>query len=74
MGKDNNELRGLIHGQFKSCAAFARHIGWNPQRLNKIVIGDKYPSLTDVQTIAKGLGVPFMLIANIFLQTESPNE
>ena len=74
MERGNNELRGLICGQFKSCAAFARHIGWKPQRLNKIVIGDKQPSLTEVQTIAKGLGVPFMLIANIFLQTESPND
>ena len=68
------ELNSLIHGQFRSQAAFARHIGWNKQRLNKIVNCDKQPTLEEVQTIAEGLCVPFMMIANIFLRRKSPNE
>ena len=68
----NLELNGLIHGQFKSQAAFADHIGWPRQRLNKIVNGEIEPSLIDVQTIADGLGVPFMLVANLFLKRKVP--
>ncbi len=60
-------LSGLIHGQFPSQAAFAEHIGWRRQRLNKIVNGDKEPSLDEVRTIADGLNVPFMMVANFFL-------
>lgn len=67
-------LSSLIHGQFDSQAAFARHIGWRKQHLNKIVNGDKQPTLEEVQTIAEGLGVPFMMVANFFLRKKSPNE
>lgn len=74
MGNKIMELSSLIHGQFRSQAAFSRHIGWSKQHLNKIVNGDKQPSLEEVQTIAEGLSVPFMMIANIFLRQKSPNE
>lgn len=67
------ELNDLIYGKFKSQAAFSRHIGWPKQSLNKIVNGDKQPTLEEVQTIAKGLEVPFMLVANFFLKSQSPN-
>lgn len=60
-------LSGLIHGQFPSQAAFAEHIGWRRQRLNKIVNGEKEPSLDEVKVIADGLNVPFMMVANFFL-------
>lgn len=73
MAKKILELNGLIHGQFDSEAAFARHIGWVKQRLNKIMNGTKQPSLEEVQTIAEGLDVPFMMVANIFLRQKSPN-
>ncbi len=65
-------LSGLIHGQFPSQASFAEHIGWRRQRLNKIVNGDKEPSLDEVRQIAEGLGVPFMMVANFFLHPEVP--
>ena len=68
------ELNALIHGQFRSQAAFADHIHWHRQRLNKIVNGEKQPSLDDVQEIANGLGVPFMMVANFFLTKKSPIE
>ena len=73
MGMKVKDLSGLIHGQFDSQAEFARHIGWKKQRINKIVNGDKLPSLYEVQTIAEGLNVPFMMVANIFLQMKSQN-
>ena len=67
MVKKVMELNSLIHGQFSSQAAFSRHIGWNKQRLNVIINGNKQPTLQEVQTIAEGLNVPFMMVANIFL-------
>ena len=68
----NLELSSLIHGQFPNQSAFAERIGWRRQKLNKIVNGDKIPSLDDVQTIADGLGVPFMMVAKFYLHKKSP--
>ncbi len=73
MSKKVIELSELIRGKNKSEAAFARSIGWYKQHLNKIVNGTKQPSLEEVQTIAEGLAVPFMQVANIFLRQKSPN-
>jgi transcriptional regulator with XRE-family HTH domain len=70
----NYQLSSLIHGQFKSESAFAEHIGWTRQRLNKMIIGKTVPTIDDVQTIAEGLSVPFMMIANLFLAKQSTNE
>ena len=67
------ELNSLIHGQFASQAEFARHIGWNKQRLNVIINGKKQLTLNEVQTIAEGLNVPFIMVANIFLNQKSTN-
>lgn len=61
-------LDSLIHGQFPSQAAFARHIGWHKQKINNIVSGKMTPSIEDVQTIANGLGVPIMMIMKFFLR------
>ena len=68
-----DKLNELIYSKFKSQSAFSRHIGWPKQSLNKIVNGDKQPTLEEVQTIANGLEVPFMLVANFFLKSQSPN-
>lgn len=67
------ELSSLIHGQFKSESDFAKHIGWKKQRLNRIVLGDQKPLLNDIEQIANGLNVPFMLVANFFLNKKSTN-
>lgn len=67
-------LNSLIHGQYPNQASFAEAIGWSRQRLNKIVNGDKQPSLEEVQIIAEGLGVPFMMVCNFFLHEKSTNE
>lgn len=68
----NLELNSLIHGQYPNQASFAEAIGWRKQKLNKIVNGDKMPSIEEVQTIAEGLGVPFMMVCNFFLKQKSP--
>lgn len=68
------ELNSLIHGQFPNQAKFAESIGWSRQRLNKIVNGDKQPSIEEVKEIADGLRVPFMMVCNFFLNKKSPND
>lgn len=61
-------LNGLIHEKFPNQARFAEAIGWHRQRINKIVNGEKMPSIEDVQKIAEGLEVPFMTVCNFFLR------
>ena len=68
MAKRKMELDSLIHGQFPSQAAFARHIGWHKQKVNRIVSGNMMPSIEDVQTIAEGLNIPFMMVVKFFLK------
>lgn len=67
------ELNSLIHGQYPNQASFAEAIGWRRQKLNKIVNGEKQPSIEEVQVISEGLGVPFMMVCNFFLNKKSPN-
>lgn len=67
------ELNSLIHGQYPNQASFANAIGWRRQKLNKIVNGEKQPSIKEVQTIADGLGIPFMMVCKFFLEEKSPN-
>ena len=66
------ELRSLIYGRFDSETAFAEHIGWSRQRLNKITTGRKEPHVTEVLEIAEGLDADVSVIVNIFLRFWSP--
>lgn len=66
-------LIGLILGQFKSQRAFAERIGWTPQKLNKILNRIQEPTIPEVQEIAEGLGVPFVMVAKFFLTEKSQN-
>lgn len=68
-----HELTSLIHAQFDSEAAFARSIGWDRRKLNKITTGAKEPDLHEAAIIANGLGTSIDHIANIFLHRKSPN-
>lgn len=67
-------LSSLIHGVYDSEAAFARELGWNKQRLNKITTGQKEPDIVEAAEIAQKLGVSLDLIADIFLNEKSPIE
>lgn len=67
-------LNGLIYGQFKSQRNFADKIGWTYQKLNKIINRSQEPTISEVQEIADGLGVPFILVAKFFMDKKSPNE
>jgi transcriptional regulator with XRE-family HTH domain len=73
MKKKIFELRSLIYGKFDSETAFAEHLGWTRQRLNKITTGQKEPSVTEVHIIAEGLGIDVSVIFQIFLHFWSPD-
>lgn len=66
-------LSGLIHSRFDTESKMAAYMGWSRQRLNKITNGDKDPDLDDVRSISDALNVPFMTVAQIFLDLKSPN-
>ena len=69
----NLGLNSLIRGQFPNDSAFADHIGWPRQRLSRIQNGDQKPTIEDVERLANGLNVPFMMVAKFFLTRESTN-
>ena len=59
-------LKSLIYGKFDSEAAFARELGWNRQRLNKITTGMKEPDINEAYEIACKLDQSVDTIAKIF--------
>lgn len=67
------DLRGMIYSKFDNESQAADAMGWSRQRLNKITSGNKEPDLFEVKALADVLGVPFMDVAQIFLQPESTN-
>lgn len=68
-----SELRGIIYSQFDSESQFAKELGWDRQRLNKITNGTKEPDLEEVAAIANKLNRTTDEIFHIFLRHQSPN-
>ncbi len=66
-------VRDLVLEKFKSEAAFARHLGWSRQRLNKITNLHKSPTVQEINEIAIGLGKSASEVYLIFLRNLSPN-
>lgn len=59
-------LRGIIYSKYSSAAEFARALGWNKQKLSLIMTGQREPSVSDVNSIAKGLNHSVDSITKIF--------
>lgn len=66
-------LSGMIHSVFNSEADCAKKLGWDRQRLNRIVNGQKEPSLSEAAAISAAIGRPQVEVADIFLAYWSPN-
>ncbi|MCL2140302.1 MAG: helix-turn-helix domain-containing protein [Dehalococcoidia bacterium] len=66
------EFRGLVYAKYDSEAAFARDLGWQKQRLNKISNGIKEPDLLEASIMAKYLGVELDYLVSIFLRKKLP--
>lgn len=67
------ELRIEILKKFPSESAFARKIGWDKQKLNKIVNSRQKPTVEDINEMAAGLEMPASEVYLIFLRHKSPN-
>ena len=68
-----NEFRGLVHKKYRSEAEFGRAIGWNRQRVNKIVNNEKIPTLDELELMAPALNMSIYDLVDYFLKKKSPN-
>ena len=68
------QLRSKIFGIYKSESDCARQMGWNKQRLNKIVNGIKEPTVKELQELATAFNCSVSEVADIFLAEKSPIE
>ncbi len=66
-------VKDLVLENFKSEAAFASHLGWSRQRLNKITNLRKSPTVQEINEIAIGLGKSASEVYLIFLHNLSAN-
>lgn len=60
-------LRGIVYSKYSSIAELATVIGWTRQKATNIVNGVQEPSLSDVNKLAKALGLGFERTAAFFL-------
>lgn len=51
------KIRGLIAEHYKNPNAMANSMGWNPQRLYRILEGKQKATTEDVFAMAKALGI-----------------
>ena len=66
-------MSSIIHSVFATEAECARSIGWPRQRLNRIVNGQKEPTVTELAEISMATQRHQSEIADIFLAFWSPN-
>lgn len=60
-------FRGRIYEKYRNQSELARALGWNKQRLSRILTGAKTPTLAEVRELSKKLEMLFEDTANIFL-------
>lgn len=67
------ELKVDIIRKFGTQAAFAKEIGWNENKLSKMMQGKYTPDLDEVICITEKLGLEENRFLTIFLDKKSPN-
>ena len=65
------KLIGLIEEKYGSQAALARHLGWDRQKLNYFLTGQRIPLLKDIYAMSTALGVSLEWLTEIFLRQKS---
>ncbi len=66
-------LRGIVYDRYKSVRAFARAVGWDHNKANCIVNGDREPRVSDLNEMASALDTSVENLAEIFLSSKSQN-
>lgn len=51
------KLRGLIAERYKTPSEMARQMGWKPDKLNRILSGERKTTTEDVFDMAQALGI-----------------
>lgn len=64
-------LRGEIVAQYKTQRAFAACIGWNPNKLSKMMQGKYRPDTDEVASIVSALDLSERQFCDIFLPRKS---
>lgn len=66
-----NKVRGAILSRYPTVSEFARKLGWSRQKLSYFVSGEREPSLSDIQLMAKHLVMDSTELASFFLDLQS---
>lgn len=66
-------LRAKIYGIFGSQKAFSDSVGWDINRINKILKGKKIPDILECAEISNALALTRKEYFDIFLPYLSPN-
>lgn len=72
MAINANLLRSKIFEKYRSQADFSREIGWDANRVSKILNGKYIPNVNDCAEIAKILSLTADGYVAIFMPTLSP--
>ena len=73
MTEGKRKLKSLIYEKYDTEKECAESMGWQKQRLNKIVNGKKEPSVSEAVAFAAAIEQPVVVVINIFLSMMSPN-
>lgn len=73
MAIKNGELKKLIRHKYGTESKCAKEMGWTRQRLNKITNGNKEPTISELNTIARCLNMDVGELSQFFLKQLSPN-
>lgn len=69
----NERLTEAIFSVYKNESKCAEALGWPRQKLNKIVNGNKEPTVEELNEIAKVIKKSVGEVVSFFLPQESPN-
>ena len=62
-------LKGVALSRYGSCVNFAKAMGWNRNKADRILNGRQDPSLKDIKRITERMALPADVILPIFFGT-----
>lgn len=68
-----NILRGEIVAKYKTQNAFAKHIGWHPNKVSLALSGQYKLDTDDIPVFVQALDMTEEVFCKIFLPMKSPN-
>jgi len=62
----NKKFRGMVYSTFHNAASMAREMGWEKQKLHRIMTGKQEPSVSELHELAAALHTPVIAVVNAF--------